>query len=200
MRLFSTEQVTKYHPDKYADQISDAVLDACLNEDQNSRVACETLVKGETVVLAGEITTKANPNYAAIVNRVAKKLGYKASNIITYIDHQSPEIANGVDAGGAGDQGMMYGAAFGETEAEQMLKEFSAFYDTRGKLGIKIEPIDHSGVCYSVGATLTWEGLPMREPDDPCSLLFLELNTAIIHRMVQLGMVGDGNNGKDRNN
>lgn len=117
MRLFSTEQVTKYHPDKYADQISDAVLDACLNEDQNSRVACECMVKGETVVLAGEITTKANPNYAAIVNRVAKKLGYKASNIITYIDHQSPEIANGVDAGGAGDQGMMYGAAFGETES-----------------------------------------------------------------------------------
>ena len=117
MRLFSTEQVTKYHPDKYADQISDAVLDACLNEDINSRVACECMVKGETVILAGEITTKANPNYAAIVNRVAKKLGYKASNIITYIDHQSPEIANGVDAGGAGDQGMMYGAAFGETES-----------------------------------------------------------------------------------
>lgn len=122
MRLFSTEQVTKYHPDKYADQISDAVLDACLNEDQNSRVACECMVKGETVVLAGEITTKANPNYAAIVNRVAKKLGYKASNIITYIDHQSPEIANGVDAGGAGDQGMMYGA---EAQTDMMIEEMS---------------------------------------------------------------------------
>lgn len=82
-----------------------------------------------------------------------------------------------------------------EKEAEQMLKEFSAFYDTRGKLGIKIEPIDHAGICYSVGATLTWGGLPMRKPDDPCSLLFLELNNAIINRMIQLGMVGGAENG-----
>lgn len=63
MRLFSTEQVTKYHPDKYADQISDAVLDACLNEDQNSHVACECMVKGETVVLAGEIRQPHNGNH-----------------------------------------------------------------------------------------------------------------------------------------
>lgn len=117
MRLFSTEQVTKYHPDKYADQISDAVLDACLKEDKNSHVACETMVKGETVILAGEITTKANPNYAAIANRVAHKLGYKASNIITYIDQQSPEIAKGIENGGAGDQGMMHGYACSQTDS-----------------------------------------------------------------------------------
>lgn len=120
MRLFSTEQVTKYHPDKYADQISDAVLTACLQEDPESRVACECLVKGGTVVLAGEITTTAKVNYAEIATRVARKLGYTANNIITYIEQQSPEIAGGVKRGDdlcAGDQGIMFGYATKETES-----------------------------------------------------------------------------------
>lgn len=120
MRLFSTEQVTKYHPDKYADQISDAVLTACLQEDPESRVACECLVKGGTVVLAGEITTTAKVNYAEIATRVARKLGYSANNIITYIEQQSPEIAGGVKSGDdlcAGDQGIMFGYATKETES-----------------------------------------------------------------------------------
>ena len=81
MRLFSTEQVSKYHPDKYADQISDAILDACLRKDRNSRVACETMVKGNTIILAGEITTTAKVNYGEVAARVAKKLGYTAEQV-----------------------------------------------------------------------------------------------------------------------
>ena len=78
MRLFSTEAVSKYHPDKYADQISDAILTECLKQDRQSHCGIETIVKGNTVVLGGEITSKADINYDQIVRRVAKKLGYRA--------------------------------------------------------------------------------------------------------------------------
>lgn len=77
MRLFSTEAVSKYHPDKYADQISDAILTECLKQDRQSHCGIETMVKGNTVVLGGEITSKADINYDQIVRRVAKKLGYR---------------------------------------------------------------------------------------------------------------------------
>ena len=120
MKLFSTEQVSKYHPDKYADQISDAILDACLAEDKDSRVACECMVKGETVILCGEITTKAKVNYAAVAQRVGAKLGYKVSQVYTNITEQSGEIAGGVKKGKdlrAGDQGIMFGYATNETKS-----------------------------------------------------------------------------------
>ena len=120
MKLFSTEQVSKYHPDKYADQISDAILDACLAEDKDSRVACECMVKGETVILCGEITTKAKVNYAAVAQQVGAKLGYKVSQVFTNITEQSGEIAGGVKKGKdlrAGDQGIMFGYATNETQS-----------------------------------------------------------------------------------
>lgn len=116
--LISTEQISKYHPDKYADQISDAILTECLKQDKNSHVACETMVKDTTVIIAGEITTNANISYEKIIERVATKLNYKVDKIINLIGEQSPEINNAVtrlEDLGAGDQGIMYGYATSET-------------------------------------------------------------------------------------
>lgn len=122
MKLFSTEQVSKYHPDKYADQISDAILDECLQRDANARVAVETMVKGTHVVLAGEITARITKEVIhETVKRVAEKLGYEVQYITNLITNQSPEIARAVSAQseiGAGDQGMMVGYATRETESQ----------------------------------------------------------------------------------
>ncbi|HXJ77717.1 MAG TPA: methionine adenosyltransferase [Candidatus Methylomirabilis sp.] len=123
--LFTSESVTEGHPDKIADQISDAVLDAIIAQDPVARVACETLLTTGLVVVAGEITTSGYADIPKIVRDTIKNVGYtrakfgfdyETCGVITAVDGQSPDIAMGVDSLGAGDQGLMFGYACRETE------------------------------------------------------------------------------------
>ncbi len=122
--LFTSESVTEGHPDKIADQISDAVLDAALGEDATARVACETLVTTGLVVIAGEITTSARVDFTKVARDTIREIGYtrakfgfdsETCSVLSALDRQSPDIAMGVDTGGAGDQGLMFGFACNET-------------------------------------------------------------------------------------
>src|SRR5581483_2781098 len=116
--LFTSESVTEGHPDKIADQISDGVLDAVMREDPYGRVACETLVTTGLIVVAGEISTSAHLDIPSIARETVREIGYddalkgfdcNTCAVMSTLNRQSPDIAQGVDTGGAGDQGMMFG-------------------------------------------------------------------------------------------
>jgi S-adenosylmethionine synthetase len=154
--LFSSESVNEGHPDKLCDQVSDAVLDACIREDPVSRVACETCTKTGMVMIFGEITTSANVNYEQVIREALKDIGYDAvekgldyrtCNVIVAIEEQSPDIAQSVDAQklediGAGDQGIMFGYATDETENLMPLT-----HQLATQLGARLTEVRKSGEC-----------------------------------------------------
>src|SRR5512132_3139389 len=139
--LFTSESVTEGHPDKIADQISDSILDAILAQDNRSRVACETLVTTGLAIIAGEITTTATIDYQHVVRQAIKDVGYTRAKfgfdsetcaVLSSIHEQSPDIAQGVDPGGSGDQGLMFGYACTETEELMPLPIMLAHKLTKG--------------------------------------------------------------------
>merc|ERR1712226_49512 len=161
--LFSSESVNEGHPDKLCDQVSDAVLDACLKEDPKSKVACETATKDNMVMIAGEITTQAKLDYEKVVRGVVAKIGFdsyeddlssvdskglsdKTCEVLVRINKQSPDIAGGVHVGkddldvGAGDQGIMFGYATDETADCMPLT-----HSVATKLGKKLTDVRKSG-------------------------------------------------------
>src|SRR5919199_4489342 len=123
--LFTSESVTEGHPDKIADQISDGILDAIISKDKQCRVACETILTTGIAFVAGEISTRAYVEIPDIIRKVIEDVGYcdatwgfdyRTCSVLTSIHNQSPDIAMGVDSGGAGDQGLMFGYASDETD------------------------------------------------------------------------------------
>jgi len=153
--FFSSESVTEGHPDKVCDQISDAVLDAVLSEDKKGRVACESFITTGLVIVGGEITTTAKFNVQELVRGVVKDIGYNSSvygfdyktcSVLSAIQHQSPDIAQGVDTGGAGDQGLMIGYACNETESFMPLS-----IDLAHKLTLRLAEVRKKGILDFLG-------------------------------------------------
>merc|ERR1711862_658783 len=156
--LFTSESVNEGHPDKFCDQVSDAVLDACIAGDELSRVACETCCKTGMIMIFGEISTSSQANYEQVIRNAIKDIGYddiakgfdyKTCNVIVAIEEQSPDIAQSVDAVkdediGAGDQGIMFGYATDETEELMPLT-----HDLATNIGSKLTEVRKNG-------TLDW--------------------------------------------
>lgn len=192
--IFTSESVSEGHPDKVCDQISDAILDACLKQDPKSRVACETLTTTDMVVISAEITTKAKVNFEEIARKTIDGIGYNNRNIgfsaedckvIVAVHSQSPDISQGVTAGaglfneqGAGDQGMMFGYASNETEAlmpapifyaHKILEEFARLRKTNPKKYAYLLPDSKSQVSmrYEKGRPVRVETIVLSHQHTP---------------------------------
>lgn len=153
--LFTSESVNEGHPDKICDQVSDAILDACVSQDPDSRVACETCTKTGMIMIFGEISTRASVNYEQVIRDTVRDIGYddvnkgldyKTMNVIVAIEEQSPEIAQAVNSVkeedvGAGDQGIMFGYATNETQSFMPLS-----HQLATSLGNKLTQVRKFGV------------------------------------------------------
>lgn len=181
---FTSESVAAGHPDKICDQISDAIVDAALSADPTARVAVETLVTTDRVVLAGEVTCSAKLDYEAIARKTIKSLGYskKAYNfshtspISVYIHEQSPDIAVGVDDGGAGDQGMMFGYATNETPeympmplilAHRLVERMDTLRENKKLAYLRPDGKSEVKVIYENGKPIGVERIVLAVPHDP---------------------------------
>ena len=207
--LFTSESVSEGHPDKVADQISDAVLDALLTGDPNSRVACETLVNTGMVILSGEITSKATADYTEVTRNILKEIGYVSSEmgfdfgscaVIVSLDKQSPDIAQGVNEGqgldmdqGAGDQGLMFGYACNETDtlmpfpihyAHQLVKQQSLVRKD-GKLPwLRPDAKSQVTVRYQDGQPTAVDTVVLSTQHDP-DIDHEELSEAVIEEIIK---------------
>ncbi|RYR52258.1 hypothetical protein Ahy_A06g027183 [Arachis hypogaea] len=202
--LFTSESVNEGHPDKLCDQVSDAVLDACLQQDPDSKVACETCTKTNMVMVFGEITTKANVDYEKIVRDTCRNIGFVSDDVgldadkckvLVNIEQQSPDIAQGVhghftkrpEEVGAGDQGHMFGYATDETPELMPLSHVLAT-----KLGARLTEVRKNGTC----AWLRPDGktqVTVEYYNDNGAMSSHHVNLATIHkRRISLIIAGKG--------
>jgi S-adenosylmethionine synthetase len=210
--LFTSESVCIGHPDKIADQIADAILDECIRLDPNSRVSCEVLLSTGLVVLAGEITTHATPDYQAIARNVIREIGYddcslgfdyRSCGIISTINKQSPDIAMGIEDGGAGDQGIMFGYASDETEelmplsivlAHKIVRELSLLKKTGtlsylrpdGKAQVTIE-FDEDGMPLRLHTVV----ISVQHSENVKQETLIKDMKALIYRIVPKGLIDE---------
>jgi S-adenosylmethionine synthetase len=211
--LFTSESVTEGHPDKIADQISDSILDAILTQDPMARVACETLVTTGLAVVAGEITTKAVIEYQDVVRAAIADVGYTRAKfgfdaetcaVMSTIHKQSGDIAQGVDTGGAGDQGLMFGFACTETEELMPLPIMLAHKLTRGLSDARrTGGLDYLRPDGKSQVTVEYDGnRPVRidavvvstqhSPDVTNEKMFADITGTIIKRLMPADMMDSG--------
>jgi len=195
--LFTSESVCAGHPDKICDQISDAILDACLKVDPHSHTGIECLVTTNKIVVAGEVKTAAKPDYEAIARQIVKDLGYNQSiyqfdyqsaDVEVLVHQQSPDIAAGVDPGGAGDQGMMFGYACQETPELMPLPIMLAHGLVRKMDNLKLPYLRPDGksqvvVSYKNGRPVRVESVVLARPHDP-KVTKKQIKTELYHQVV----------------